>query len=52
MDTELLEPVSTEHAIGVASRRTPNWVVNANVLWDHRRTAGARHGDRARGESC
>jgi capsule polysaccharide export protein KpsE/RkpR len=38
MDTELLEPVSTETRDGVASRRTPNWVVNANVLWDHRRT--------------
>jgi uncharacterized protein involved in exopolysaccharide biosynthesis len=38
MDTELLEPVSTETRDSGAPQRTPNWVVNANVLWDHRRT--------------
>ncbi|MGB9031199.1 MAG: Wzz/FepE/Etk N-terminal domain-containing protein [Acidobacteriaceae bacterium] len=37
MDTELLEPLTTEPAIG-PPQRTPNWVANANVLWDHRRT--------------
>jgi uncharacterized protein involved in exopolysaccharide biosynthesis len=37
MDTELLEPVTTEPVNSGAPQRTPNWVVNANVLWDHRR---------------
>jgi uncharacterized protein involved in exopolysaccharide biosynthesis len=38
MDTELLEPVTTESLNGSAPQRPPNWVNNANVLWDHRRT--------------
>ncbi|MGC2297703.1 MAG: Wzz/FepE/Etk N-terminal domain-containing protein [Acidobacteriaceae bacterium] len=38
MDTELLEPVTTESLNSSAPQRPPNWVVNANVLWDHRRT--------------
>jgi uncharacterized protein involved in exopolysaccharide biosynthesis len=38
MDTELLEPVTTESLNDSAPQRLPNWVVNANVLWDHRRT--------------
>ena len=38
MDMELLEPVTTELPDCVARQQPPNWVVNANVLWDRRRT--------------
>jgi uncharacterized protein involved in exopolysaccharide biosynthesis len=38
MDTELLEPVTTEPVDSSVPQRPPNWVANANVLWDHRRT--------------
>lgn len=38
MDTELLEPVTTEPVNRGSLQRPPNWVANANVLWDHRRT--------------
>ncbi len=38
MDTELLEPVTKEPAEDAVPAPTANWVANANVLWDHRRT--------------
>lgn len=38
MDTELLEPLTTESHNAGGPQPGPNWIVNAGVLWDHRRT--------------
>lgn len=38
MDAELLEPLTTESQNAGGPQPGPNWIVNAGVLWDHRRT--------------
>lgn len=38
MDAELLEPLTTESHNAGGPQPGPNWIVNAGVLWDHRRT--------------